>query len=55
MKKLVTLASVGVFLLSLQGLALAQEKAPDARSGNPAGCDSPHGPGRRNAGGPQQR
>src|SRR5450759_3045160 len=28
MKKLVTLASVGVFLLSLQGASLAQEKAP---------------------------
>ena len=28
MKKLVTLASVGVFLLSLQGASLAQEKTP---------------------------
>ena len=28
MKKLITLASVGVFLLSLQGASLAQEKAP---------------------------
>ena len=31
MKKLVTLASVGVFLLSLQGASLAQEKAPATR------------------------
>ena len=28
MKKIVTLASVGVFLLSLQGATLAKEKAP---------------------------
>ena len=33
MKKLVTLASVGVFLLSLQGASLAQEKAPATPNG----------------------
>ena len=31
MKKLVTLASVGVFLLSLQGASLAQEKRGEPR------------------------
>ena len=36
MKKLVTLASVGVFLLSLQGASLAQDKAP-ATPATPAG------------------
>ena len=31
MKKLVTLASAGVFLLSLQGASLAQDKTPAPR------------------------
>ena len=35
MKKLVTLASVGVFLLSLQGASLAQGKAPAPRPPRP--------------------
>ena len=39
MNKLVTLASVGVFLLSLQGASLAQEKDPghSGQSGSSAG------------------
>ena len=39
MKKLVTLASVGVFLLSLQGASLAQDKTPahPGHSGSSAG------------------
>ena len=52
MKKLVTLASVGVFLLSLQGVYPGSGKGPGARSGSPAGCASSHGSGRGNAGGP---
>jgi hypothetical protein len=36
MKKLITLASVGIFLLSLQGASLAQEKAPATPAGPPA-------------------
>ena len=43
MKKLVTLASVGVFLLSLQGASLAQEKAP-ATPATPAAPATPAGP-----------
>ena len=55
MKKLITLASVGVFLLSLQGASLAQEKTPAGRSGRSArtaGCGSSLDGPARNAGGP---
>ena len=54
MNKLVTLASVGVFLLSLQGASLAQDKTPatPASSGSSAGCGAfRHCPG-GNAGNP---
>jgi hypothetical protein len=41
MKKLVTLASAGVFLLSLQGLTLAQEKAPAPAPVAPPAIETP--------------
>jgi hypothetical protein len=44
MKKLVTLASVGVFLLSLQGITLAQQKTP-APAPPPAGVTPAPPPG----------
>ena len=51
MNKLVTLASVGVFLLSLQGASLAQDKSP-GHPGSAAGyCACGHRPG-GNAGNP---
>ncbi len=43
MKKLITLASVGVFLLSLQGASLAQDKVP-ATPATPAIPATPAGP-----------
>ena len=51
MNRLVTLASVGVFLLSLQGASLAQEKTPATPAGSAGYSAFRHWPG-RNAGNP---
>jgi hypothetical protein len=44
MKKLVTLASVGMFLLSLLGVSLAQEKAPAPAPAAPPAATAPVAP-----------
>ena len=54
MKKLVTLASVGVFLLSLQGLTLAQEKAPMPAPATPPAATTPMAPPAETQAAPQQ-